>query len=333
MIDNRQVFDKIYENRSTIIKNIIAGILILLILVIEGCINFIEMEFHWDNLLRESLWVQVGTKVLLLVLIKMACMFIFLDIARKINKQLVIKTKLNDKLMKLKGPDFPFFCENIKNKEIKKEAFTKKVQKQLRKLEKRAKQSDRLLYFNQDPINSNLKLDNKYCIKRKELEEKLTDEYQEKNYQFLDIKNYQQIDPAVFDMPIVTRNVNKYQLTAKTKMSVGITILTSAIMLIITQSIWNASNLAPKDELPVIAVTVGVLMDFIFIVWQSVTGIMSAFNTINNQEVLPYCNRNRILQEYIFWREPDKKDNLKKWIENLEDAVIEEVNRPKDKEA
>ena len=74
-------------------------------------------------------------------------------------------------------------------------------------------------------------------------------------------------------------------------------------------------------------------MDFIFIVWQSVTGIMSAFNTINNQEVLPYCNRNRILQEYIFWREPDKKDNLKKWIENLEDAVIEEVNRPKDKEA
>lgn len=324
MISSNQVLDKIYENRSTIIKNVIAGILILLILIIEGCINFIEMEFHFENLLNPSLWVQTGTKVLLLVLIKMACMFIFLDVARRTNKQLVVKTKLNDRLMKLKGADFPFFCENIKNKEIKKEAFTKKIQKQLRKLEKSAKPSDRLLYFNQDQFSQDLKLNNGYCVRRKELEEKLTEEYQEKNYQFLDIKGYQQIDPAVFDMPIVTRNVNKYQLTAKTKMSVGITILTSAIMLIITQSIWNASSLAPKDELPVIAITIGLLMDFIFIVWQSVTGITAAFTTINNQEVLPYCNRNRILQEYIFWREPDKKDNLKKWIDNLEESIVQE---------
>ena len=324
MISSNQVLDKIYENRSTIIKNVIAGILILLILIIEGCINFIEMEFHFENLLNPSLWVQTGTKVLLLVLIKMACMFIFLDVARRTNKQLVVKTKLNDRLMKLKGADFPFFCENIKNKEIKKEAFTKKIQKQLRKLEKSAKPSDRLLYFNQDQFSQDLKLNNRYCVRRKELEEKLTEEYQEKNYQFLDIKGYQQIDPAVFDMPIVTRNVNKYQLTAKTKMSVGITILTSAIMLIITQSIWNASSLAPKDELPVIAITIGLLMDFIFIVWQSVTGITAAFTTINNQEVLPYCNRNRILQEYIFWREPDKKDNLKKWIDNLEESIVQE---------
>lgn len=324
MISSNQVLDKIYENRSTIIKNVIAGILILLILIIEGCINFIEMEFHFENLLNPSLWVQTGTKVLLLVLIKMACMFIFLDVARRTNKQLVVKTKLNDRLMKLKGADFPFFCENIKNKEIKKEAFTKKIQKQLRKLEKSAKPSDRFLYFNQDQFSQDLKLNNRYCVRRKELEEKLTEEYQEKNYQFLDIKGYQQIDPAVFDMPIVTRNVNKYQLTAKTKMSVGITILTSAIMLIITQSIWNASSLAPKDELPVIAITIGLLMDFIFIVWQSVTGITAAFTTINNQEVLPYCNRNRILQEYIFWREPDKKDNLKKWIDNLEESIVQE---------
>lgn len=332
MTTKQEIADKLFENRTVIIKNVIAAVLIFLILIIEGCVNFIDMEFHFEKLKDPSLWAQVGTKVLLLVLIKMACMFIFLDVARKTNKDLQIKAKANSQLLKLKGADFPFYCENIKNKEIKKEAYTKKIQKKLRKLEKHAKAEDRLLYFNDDTENKKIKEKNKYCIKRKELEEKLTDDYQERYYQSLDIKHYEQIDPAVFDMPIVIRNTNKYQLTAKTKTSVGLTIFGSAIILIFTQSIWNASNLAPKEDLPVIAITIGFLMDFIFITWQTVTGIMSAFTTINNQEVLPYCNRNRILKEYIFWREPNKKENLQIWIEQLEKDIIVQVKNEEKKE-
>lgn len=331
MTTKQEIADKLFENRTAIIKNVIAAVLIFLILVIEGCVNFIDMEFHFEKLKDPSLWAQVGTKVLLLVLIKMACMFIFLDVARKTNKELQIKAKTNSQLLKLKGADFPYYCENIKNKEIKKEAFTKKIQKKLRKLEKHAKAEDRLLYFNDSEESKNLKGKNTYCIKRKELEEKLTDEYQEEHYQALDVKHYEQIDPAVFDMPIVIRNTNKYQLTAKTKMSVGLTIFGSAIILIFTQSIWNVSNLAPKEELPVIAITIGFLMDFIFISWQTVTGIMSAFTTINNQEVLPFCNRNRILKEYIFWKEPNKKENLQIWIEQIEKS-IEQTIAEKEKE-
>lgn len=327
MISNQQIANKLYENRSSIIKNVIASILIFLILVIEGCINFIDMEFHFENLLNPSLWVQTGTKVMLLVLIKMACMFIFLDVARNTNFDLLSKENKNKKLLKLKGADFPFYIENVKNKEIKKEAFTKLIQKKLIKLEKHAKPSDRLLYFNQDKISQDAKKNNEYCIKRQELEEKLSSEYQEKNYQILDVKDFEQIDPAVFDMPITTRNVNKYQMTAKTKTSVGLTIMSSAIMLIVSQAIWNASSLAPKEELPVITITIGFLIDFIFIVWQSITGIVSAFTTINNQEVLPYCNRNGVLEEYLYWKEPDKKDNLKIIIDEMEKASIDEAKQ------
>ena len=327
MISSKTIGDKIYSNRASIIKNLVAGVLIFLVLVLEGCINFIDFTFKIYNLLNLDLWVQIFTKVLLLVLIRMACMFIFLDVARNTNLDLQKEIKLNEKLLKLKGSDFNIFCENVKNKEIKKEAFTKKIQKKLSKLEKRAKLSDRLLYFNTDAIYIEEKKINKYCIKRKQYEEMLTNEYQEKNYQLLNVRGYEHIDPAVFDIPVSTREVNKYQLTSRTKMAIGTTIFTAAIMLIFTQTVWNAAQLTAKVDLSGIAITIGILMDILFILWQGINGITTSFTTINDQEVLPYCNRNRILKEYLYWKEPNKKDNLTIWIEKLEQSSIDELNK------
>ena len=327
MISSKTIGDKIYSNRASIIKNLVAGVLIFLVLVLEGCINFIDFTFDIYNLLKLDLWVQIFTKVLLLVLIRMACMFIFLDVARNTNLDLQKEIKLNEKLLKLKGSDFNIFCENVKNKEIKKETFTKKIQKKLSKLEKRAKLSDRLLYFNTDAIYIEEKKINKYCIKRKQYEEMPTNEYQEKNYQLLNVRGYEHIDPAVFDIPVSTREVNKYQLTSRTKMAIGTTIFTAAIMLIFTQTVWNAAQLTAKEDLSGIAITIGILMDILFILWQCINGITTSFTTINDQEVLPYCNRNRILKEYLYWKEPNKKDNLTIWIEKLEQSSIDELNK------
>lgn len=332
MITYKQIGDYLYDHRTAIIKNGIAAVLIFLILIIEGCINFVDMEFHWENLRNWSLWVQIATKVLLLVLIRMACMFIFLDVARKTNKRLGVETLLNEKLLKTRGNDFPYYCENVKNREIKKEAFTKKIQKKLATLERRAKTKDRMLYFSLHEGDQYLKEKNKYCIKRKMFEEMLTDEYQEKNYFCLDVKHYARIDPAVFDLPISIRNENKYQLTSKTKSAIGLSIMSAAFILVMVQTIWNATNTAPKEELPVIALTIGILMDTLFIAWQTIQGITGAFNTINNQEVTPYCNRNRILKEYGIWRNPDKVDNMTKWIEQLENAARQETEKLMEKE-
>ena len=75
-----------------------------------------------------------------------------------------------------------------------------------------------------------------------------------------------------------------------------------------------------------------ILIDLIFMVMQAFTGIRQAFTTIDTQEVLPYANRNRTLQEYIYWKEPNKQDNIKTWIEALENSARKEAENKDFKE-
>lgn len=312
------MLEKLAYNKTNILKNVFSILLLILILIVEGCFNFVTFEFNIEKLANLGFWTNVAFKVVLLVLVKMWVMSIFMDVARNKNKDLDFNKKLNEKLMQTKDDKFPKWVENVENKEIKIEFYKKKINKMIAKLEHEATPQDRMLYFNDD---EELKLHSEYCVERAELEYLLTDEYIEKNYHWLDIKKYPQIDSAVFDCPIGNDNISKkYQLSAKTKTAIFTSLLSASIITIILQTVWNSIEMF-KNDLDLLIIFSGLLMDFIFIVWQGLTGISSAFTIVEQQEVLPYVNRNRILEKYLYYKNPNDEKTVRDCINTMKDEI------------
>ena len=299
------------SNRTPILKNIFSIVLLILILVVEGCFNFLTFEFKLDRLINLGFWTNIAIKVVLLVLVKMWVMSIFMDVARNKNKDLNYNKKVNEKLLESKDDKFPKWVENVENVEIKIEFYKRKMYKAIAKLEHNASQQDRMLYFNDD---EEVKATNEYCIKRKELEYLISDEYIQENIAWLDIKNYPMIDSAIFDCPIGNENIHKkYQLSAKTKSAIFSSLLFASVTFLLIQTIWNAIELQ-NSELSALVIFSTIIMDFIFILWQGLTGISTAFSIVEQQEVLPYVNRNRILEKYLYYKNPDSTKEVKEYL-------------------
>lgn len=308
------MLDKLISNRTTILKNALSIMLLILILIVEGCFEFLDFTFSFDKLTQVGFWSNIAFKVLLLILVKMWVLSIFIDVARKKNVELDFQKKFNNSLMETKDNNFPKWVENVENKAIKIEFYKRKMNNKLIKLEQKAPARDRMLFFSD---REDLKATNEYCIKRKEIEWLMSDEYIENNYQWLDIKEYPQIDSAIFDCPIGNENVaKKYQLSAKTKTAIITSLLSACIVLIFFQTFWNSLVLS-KNELSFLVIISSLLMDFIFIIWQGLTGISSAFNIIDTQEVLPYVNRNRILEKYLYFKNPNDEKVVRDCINNI----------------
>lgn len=308
------MLEKIAYNKTTILKNTFSILLLILILVVEGCFNFLTFEFKIERLLSLGFWTNVATKVVLLVLVRMWVMSIFIDVARNKNLDLKFQRNVNERLLETKDDKFPRWVENVENRDIKIEFYKRKISKKLARLEHHASSRDRMLYFSE---NEEAKKTNKYCKKRKELEYILTDEYIEKNFEWLDIKIYPQIDSAIFDCPVTNNNIaKKYQLSSKTKNAIVGTLLSACFVTLVTQTIWNSIELN-GNQADFLVIMASLIMDFIFIGWQGLTGISNAFGIVEQQEILPYVNRNRILEKYMYYKNPDKLKETREWINQV----------------
>ncbi|MCM1130079.1 MAG: hypothetical protein NC310_00250 [Roseburia sp.] len=310
---------------SSLLKNLLAYVIVFLVLMIEGCFNFVELRFHIEYFVNLEFWISIVFRVFLLVAIRTAAMLIFLDIARAKNMDLKNAKDLNDKYMKLKGDDFSEYIDTVKNPKIKIKAWKEQIHRKLAKLEKRAKPEDRALYFKNGDEYSIQKEENDYCRQRKLLEEQISDNFIEDNLETLIIKKkFPQIDSAVFNLPVGNENWNKrYQITAKTKNAVASSIALAAVVSLVTQTIRQAIEASPTDVY-MLNVLIGIIMDLIFIVVQFWSGIFSAFSKIRTEEVAPYVNRNAILKEYLFWKNPKDHDTFAKWVAQLEEATKSE---------
>jgi len=316
------MFEKIKNNRESIIKNLFAYILFILVFAVEGCFNFADSSFDIDRLQELSLWSRIALKVILLVLIRLGANLMFLDTARAKNMDLFNAKTVNERFMKLRSNDFSKYITTVKNREIKIVAWKNNISKKLAKLEKKANSTDKALYYKND-MSANY---NKYCIKRREYEKQLSDEWINANYNLIGIR-CAQINPAVFDLPVgLDRNDKQYQLTSRTKSSIFLGILSSSVMMILGQTLINATVFSYKD-VTALEVFIGLMTDFVFIITQFFTGMFGAYSTIRNNEVLPYVNRNRILREYLFWKNPTDSDKFSKWIEQLE--KVEKIEETK----
>lgn len=303
------------NNKDKFIKNIVISALTLIILIVEGCFNFATLDWNFTTLGKVDFWIGIVTKLLLLLLVRMLALMIFQDIARNKNQNLLTEINLNNKLMKMKDADFPIWVENDLNLKIKIEAWKLSVNKKLNKLEKRAKEADRMFYYSKK-LTVEEKQENKYCRLKMMYLEQLTDEYINENIDMLMVK-YNHVDSAVFDLPVnLATSDNKYQLTAKTRSAIIFTLGTSSIWLLLTTIIRNAMEFQ-KNDAAILAILISLALDLIFLLMQFFSGMMDAFKIIDTQEVLPYVNRNRILREYLYDKEPEQRNRIKEILDSL----------------
>lgn len=311
--------ERLIKNKEVFFKNFISSIILFAIFFIEGCFNFLDFKFELTKVKNIDFWASVGTRCLLMLLVKVLAMTIFLDIARMKNVKLIAEKNKNEKLMKLKDADFSEYIVNVKNPEIAITAWKLKINKKLTILEKRSTRVDRNLYYSKSITDETSKRTNKYCIKRKEYEYMLSDEYIEQNKNCLNV-NCQRIDAAGFNVPVNINNTdNKYQIFAKTKVAIAGSLFVASSWLFIMQIVRNALEFSWADSVPLVVI-VGLVMDLIFLGYQFFTGVLDAFKIIDQQEVFPYVNRNRILEEYLFYKQPDKKDKIKQLLDKLENT-------------
>lgn len=303
-------------NRDRLIKDLFSYLLLFTILFVEGCFNFLTFKFELGKVLTSSFWVDIFMRILLLVLIRSIALLIFTDKARENNTDLFDAIKKNKQLIGLKDIDFPYWCENVKNRELIIANWKFKINKKIARLERRTSFKTRSVYYSNNEIEKSV---NKYCVQRKKLEFYLTDEYIEKNFDLIKSLKCKKVDPAVFDLPVNFKSTNKdYQFVAKNKTAILSILGGSAFGLTIITIIRQALEFN-YDKSQLLPILVGLCLDLIFMGYQFVMGMMDSYSIVNEQEVLPYTNRNRILTEYLKSKN-QYKDKIEIIFEKLENC-------------
>ena len=305
-------------NRDRMVKNIITTILLLLILIVEGCFNFISLKFEFETLMQVHFWIRISFKIVLLLLVRALALNIFKPKARENNKELQVEKNKNERLVKLKDVDFGFWIENVKNKEIKIEAWKKKINKKLLKLERKATEEDRHIFYNNE-LTEEEKMLNKYYRLKKWFLTLLTSDFIDDNINTLEV-DFQRLDAAIFDLPVNLENEdNRYQITSKEKVATIISLAIASIGLLAFNILWNGLVFS-KNNAILLATIISICVDLVFLIYQFFMGILDSYRIINTQELLPYINRNRILKEYFYYKKPDDVAKIDRLFNSLENS-------------
>lgn len=303
-------------NRDKIAKNIITTILLILILIVEGCFNFITLEFNFSILYEIQFWIKIIFKMTLLLLVRMLALNIFKPKARENNKELQVEKNKNEKLSRLKDADFPYWIENVKNIEIKVEAWKNKITKKLLRLEQKASENDRHLYFD-NSISEEEKMKNKYYRRKTYFLSLLTNDFIDGNINTLQVR-FQRLDAAIFDLPVnLEHEENKYQISSKSKSATFISLAVASIGLLLINIITSGLDFSKNDSI-LIATIISLSVDLVFLSYQFLMGILDSYRIINSNELLPYINRNRILKEYFYYKKPDDTAKIDKLFNTLD---------------
>ena len=293
--------------RQTILKQFVNVVLLFVVLIVFGCLDFATLTVHLEYLTTPSYWGTVISKVIAGVCsfnIGINVMYDAELLKDAVLQELIVRYK---KLLTYKQQDFEYFVTKIFNREQKRLAYLSYINHKIYMLNKFSKRRDRLLYSS-DLASAEAKIKNKYCVKRKELEDLKSDDYINKNLDSIIVKYYE-IDPAIFELELdgssKTRGI-------KTKGSVvaGRTIASSTVIL----SMLGFSMLmttfgleADKQEFESQMVKfwhycLKAVEDVGVVLWQFIQGTLKTRKIISQQVTLPLSGRVQVLEAYLDWR-------------------------------
>ena len=306
--------------RESFIKNFIITTLLILILIVEGCFNFVQFGFKWERLLELDFWSYIISSVILLILIRVLSILIIQPIIEKNNKELIYQKHRNDKLMLARGNDinsWTYWIDCIKNIYIKKEKHIENINLKLSKLNERSKDRDRQLWYDKSEEKKYLKDINKYCQKRSLYELELDNQWIEDNINNIYVKGASKLNPNVFDLPVCSSiKVDKYKVNGKTKLAITIAVLLAVIIMLFINVLKRTIDYSNKDIM-FLSVFINLIIDILLMGGQIISAWMDSIKIVNNEILLPYTNRNNIIIEYIYYKNQDNPQKVKDLLLNI----------------
>ena len=171
-------------------------------------------------------------------------------------------------------------------------------------MNKFARNKDKLLYSSD---REKEKETNKYCIKRKELEELKSDEYIDKNIDSIIVK-YNKIDPIIFELEI--DGSGKYRgVKTKGDIRVGRARLTSGVVIGMVgfSMVITSIVLAPDQQqfenqmVRFWHYVLSCCTDTGIILWQTFRGMLNTRKLVSQELTEPLVGRNYVLTSYYQW--------------------------------
>lgn len=321
------VGDLVSSKRQFIIKQISNTFLLLVILLVFGCFDFLHLKFHYEYLMDANYWVNIAVKVVAdICAYNIGVNFIIDDVIKR-NKTLINLKSQYEHLNELKQEDFLDFIDEY-NKQQRIIAYKNNINHKIYLLNKHSKKSDRVAYTRNPEDHKK-----GYARKRWELEQMKTDEFILANIDSLDV-HYRDVDPAIFELEIngsekivtnkVTGSVGKGRLIASMSTMFGViafSIIISPIGLQPNKQEFEDGVVAAVNYAMKIASDIGI------IIWQFTRGVLGTHKIVSTQLTIPLAERVKILKDYYSWRKRNGKDvpqyYLNLFIEKKEEEVIE----------
>lgn len=304
----------ISSKKEFILKQALNVLLVFVVLMVFGCLDFAQLEFHPEYLLKWNYWSAVILKAIVSILAFNLGINFLLDTEIKKDGILQDNIKRYDSLNTCKGDDFTYYTIKVYNVENKKRAYENQMNYKIYKLNRFSRRRDRLLYNSTLPEHAEAKARNHYCIKRGELEALKKPDYIDSNIDSLDVK-YTEIDPALFELEIdgSTKGQNNQVVGSiakgRAKASANI------VMVSVTISCFLAAIALGVDEQEFANAAVKfwhyclkVVADIGVVVWQLFNGTMKTRRIVSTQLTTPFVNRNKVLMGYYKWRQANGKD-------------------------
>lgn len=298
----------ITTKKEFILKQAINVVLLFVILLVFGCLDFATLTFDINRITTVSYWTTVFTKLIASVCALNIGINLLLDAEIKKDKILEDAIFIYKKLNKCKFDDFEYYVVKVYNREIKRKCYVAEINKKIYRLNKFSRKRDRLLYSSELPEMQSKKAKNLYCIKRKQLEELKSAEFIEKNIDSLSVR-YRDVDPAIFELEI-DGSQKIHQSKVRGSVNAGRSKITATTMLsvvLVSMTVTGFSLQADQQEFEnnMVEAAHWILKaaeDIGIITWQLFRGIISTRSIVSNELTTPYVNRNKILKGYYKWR-------------------------------
>lgn len=307
------VSDLVSSNKERITKYIVDAILLLVILIVFGCLDFATLRFHYEYLQNISYWTGIITKMIAdICALNIGINFVIDDVIKR-DKVLSKVKEVYEKLNEHRQEDFEYFVRNVYNVKLKKLAYIAKINKKIYILNKVAKSKDKILYTSKLESNQALKKKNKYCIHRSRLEYLKSEEYIDENIDSLDVR-FRDVDPSVFEMEIdCSQKVDNAKVNGslgKGRAIISINVAWSVILIsMLTTSIVLEAD---KEQFETQAIQAmhycqKALSDAGIVIWQFLHGMLKTKSLVSKELTNPFAERVKVLKEYYAWREKNGK--------------------------
>lgn len=316
------------SKKEQILKQFVNGILVFLILLILGCLDFAELQFHFEYLASAEYWVTVITKTVVGLLAFNLGINIMWDYELKKDMCLALAIRKHNHLILFKDKTFEYYVVHVFNPEEKKKAYISQINHQIYWLNRLARRKDRLLYSSDLPENQKLKKTNAYCVRRKELEDLKTEKYIEKNLDTLVVK-YEEVDPTVFELEIdgspTIRGTKTHGSVAKGRAKATSKTVMSMLLfsMFITVIVLELDGNIFADEMKSIAnYILHCVTDVGIVLWQLSRGAFATRKIISSELTQSYVGRNKVLLGYIKYEVDEKRlsvEQYEKVIQHLKD--------------